>query len=372
MTEGSRYLKNRWLATHGHLEPVYDNVKNGLESWLLKLLTKLRLEGLYEFNSIPYEGYTLTALLNLEAFGAPEVQTAARSLLDHLNWKYAIGSFRFRRFPPFRRQYNHADDTALDGDRHAGLMKTWMSLYPDQAVSPTLDDNWHIAIWACWSPYRLPDETALWMIEKQEEYFARWGHGRDACPEIYSGGPAYLLTAGGANRGEGSLIVARPITLILDDDAKELAEVLHLAGPGDSFRGWNNTGVWRRFAVAAGEVHIPDTWSPSAESKLWKVYCPREDLCVAVCSRKDLGLVCLVDSSDPEGVLFEVTKDNGNVEQLNSSFQIPNGSRVGYAVNSAKDKWVIVEIDGRPVDRNFDDWTLMNWQLETGRRPDVH
>lgn len=365
MTEGSRYLKNRWLATHGRDEPRYDNVANGLEQWLLDLIAKLRSEGLYEFNSIPYEGYSLTALLNLEAFASPKLQAAARDLLDHLNWKYAIGSFGFRRFPPFRRQYKHADDTALDGDRHAGLMKSWMSLYPDEPVDVVLKDNWHIAIWACWSPYRLPDETARWMINKPSEYFVRVGHGANASPEIYSGGPAFLLTAGGVNRGGRSLIVARPITLMLDDDAKDLSEVLHLAGPGESFRGWNNTGVWRRFAVAAGPVNVPDSWVVDAQSSLWKVYLRNEDVCVAVHSRNDFGIVHVVESTDPADVLSKVQDANSDAGQLRASFQIPSGPRINYNAKAPRNRWVVRQVGDRPVSRDFDAWPQMRLQLES-------
>jgi hypothetical protein len=82
MTEGSRYLKNRWLALHGSSLSMHDNVANGLEEWLLTLIEELRMAGLHEFNSIPYEGYTLTALLNLDAFGSQKIQFATRKLLD--------------------------------------------------------------------------------------------------------------------------------------------------------------------------------------------------------------------------------------------------------------------------------------------------
>ena len=237
MTEGSRYLKNRWLALHGSLDPRHDNVDNGLETWLLKFITDLRTAGLYEFNSIPYEGYTLTALLNLDAFGSDSVRSAARDLLDQLNWKYALGSLSFRRFPPFRRQYSHARDTALDGDRHVALMKAWASLMPDGPQNLALAGGHHIALWACWSPYRLADDTARWLITKPADYFVRLGHGPGGSPEIYSGGPGYLLSAGGVNRGNRSMIVARPITLILDDGAMDLSKIVHLAGPGRNLSG---------------------------------------------------------------------------------------------------------------------------------------
>ena len=108
--------------------------------------------------------------------------------------------------------------------------------------------------------------------DKPKGYFVRMGHGPIGSPEIYSGGPGYLITAGGVNRGERSLLVARPITLMLDDGATDLSQVLHLAGPGAEFRQRNNTGVWRDFAAAAGPVRIPETWKPDAEAELWKVF----------------------------------------------------------------------------------------------------
>ena len=89
--------------------------------------------------------------VNLEAFGSQEIRSAVRELLDQLNWRYAIGSLGFRRFPPFRRQYVHATDTDLDGDRHVALIKTWISLLPGCSTDLVLTQSRHIAIWACWS-----------------------------------------------------------------------------------------------------------------------------------------------------------------------------------------------------------------------------
>ncbi|MDF7798426.1 hypothetical protein P4C99_03080 [Pontiellaceae bacterium B1224] len=356
MTEGSRYLKNRWLALHGDSNPLYDNEANGLEDWLQNLIIELEETGPYEFNSIPYEGYTLTALLNLEAFGSERIQLAARNVLDQLNWNYALGSLDFRRAPPFRRRYEHADDTALDEDRHTPLMKLWISLLPESPPNLTPRSSQHIGIWACWSPYRLPDKTAQWILEKPSEYFVRIGHGLNGSPEIYSGGPGYLITAGGVHRGKRSLLVARPITLMLDDGITDLTQVLHLAGPGEDFREWNNTGVWHDFAVAAGPVYIPEEWTTSAEGVLWNVYRREADLCIAVHSRDNLGIVHLIRSSDPQGVLVAIEAANDDPEILVNSFQVPGGPRIDYAPDAPKDQWVIQSIDGQAIDRDFDRW----------------
>ncbi|SMP67415.1 hypothetical protein SAMN06265222_110170 [Neorhodopirellula lusitana] len=363
MTEGSRYLKNRWLMQHGSQLPKHDNIANGLEAWLLNLIEELRSAGLYEFNSIPYEGYTLTALLNLEAFGSAEVQASARELLDQLNWAYALSSLSFRRYPPFRRQYKHAGDTSLSGDRHVALIKPWISLLPEGPTGLRLKQSQHIAIWACWSTYRLPDQTAKWIVNKPSNYFVRFGHGPDSSPEIYSGGPGYLLSAGGVNRGSQSLIVARPITLMLDDGANDLSKVLHLSGPGEDFRHWNNTGVWKRFAVAAGPVQIPANWRPDAQSDLWAVYHRDQGQCIGVHSNKSLGLVHLVHSDDPKQALAQLQEANPNAKRLQTTFKIPGGERIHYDVHAEHDRWVIQQVDNQIIDRNYDQWPAMQGTL---------
>lgn len=360
MTEGSRYLKNRWMSLHGNSDTKYDNVANGLESWLLNHLKELNEKGLYEFNSIPYEGYTITALLNLEAFGSSEVRESARKLLDRLNWEYGVGSLGFRQFAPFRRQRRHAGDTALDADYHTALMKSWLSLSPlSPAGLKVKGGGWHHALWACWSPYRLPDQTAQWTLEKPREYFVRIGHGPDSSPEIYSGGPGYLFTAGGVARSKRSLVVPRFTTLMLDDGATELSEVIHLAGPGENFDEWNNTGVWRRLALAAGPVRIPTNWKPQALGPLWSVYQRDHDLCVSVYSSPDLGLVHLSRSSDPQEVLSAIETANNDSEQLRHSFTSPQGAHIHYDVTAPSDRWVIKQVDESPADREFEQWPRM-------------
>ena len=93
----------------------------------------------------------------------------------------------------------------------------------------------------------------MWVEKKDKPYFVMIGRGPGASPEIYSGGPGYLITAGGVHRGKRSMIVARPITLMLEDEAKDLKQVLSLAGPGDEYTEWNNTGVYRDLHALRGQ-----------------------------------------------------------------------------------------------------------------------
>ena len=188
------------------------------------------------------------------------------------------------------------------------------------------------------------------------------GHGPGGSPEIYSGGPGWLLTAGGVNRGRKSMIVARPTTLLLEDEATDLSQVLHLAGPGETFEAWNNTGVWKNLAVAAGPVRIPDGWTPAAEGALWTVY-HRAPLCIAVHSRSTLGVVHVIPGADPHAVLSAVETANADADRLRHVFTVPAGNQVEYDTQAPRDRWVITHVAGQPADRAYDRWP----RLEEGR-----
>ena len=243
MTEGSRYLKNRWLATHGDTDTRYDNLANGMESKILALLSHLRTEGLWEFNSQPYIGYTLLGLLNLEAFGSEPVRVAARGVLDFLNFSYALGSYKLRHFPPFRRRDEYAKATQLSLGYQTTYMNVWLSYgaKPPKVTEPISET--HAIIAAC-LPYRPADGVVKLLSDKGKGYFVRLGHGAQACPEIYSAGPNFLLSAGGSRPSPASYVVPRPTTLLLDDGATDLSKTFHLAGPGSDYKLKTPSDIW--------------------------------------------------------------------------------------------------------------------------------
>lgn len=356
MTEGSRYLKNRWLALHGNTDPKYDNVANGLEAWLVDYLEGMARAGLHEYNSRPYLGYTLTALLNLEAFTAEPVRVAARRVLDRVNWEYALGSLSLRRFPPFRRQARRAVDTDLDGDYHTGVMKAWMSLAGVDSLFVRKGE--HQALWVPLTTYRPSDAMVAWVKHKPDTYFVQIGHGHDGSPEIYSGGPGYLITAGGVSNDWAKQCVARPTTLMLDDGAMDLTELLQVAGPDSSYWQWNNTGVYKNFAVSAGPVLVPKGWVPAEQNDMWRIF-EQAGHQIAVYSTDQLGIFCLLPEDEAGDWLEDVTVANADVDVLKTRFQWPNGSVITYDVHASKDQWVIVSVDGKHVDRGFGAWPLM-------------
>lgn len=366
MTEGARYLKNQWYRQHGTPEqranPAYDNDRNGLGDWLLGYLRSIQEAGFHEFNSIPYMSYGMRALLNLEAFPANhEIRSTARYIIDIANWQYALGSLDLRRCAPFRRQSQRAGLTGLRADEHTWFMEVWTSS-PGEAAS-TLPFSPREETIAEAMPYRLPVQVRQWTLAKSEDYFVRFGHGPKASPELYSGGPDYLLSAGGVNRGLRSEIAARPITLILRDGATDVRDCFHLTGRG-AWRTWNNTGVCRRFACSNGEVHVPANKRPAASSGGWQVYDEPKasDLLIALRNAPGFGLLVLLSRSSGtcDDAAKALAQANPNESEIRRAFQWPSGGSVGYDVNAPKGLWVITAIDGKPVNRTYDSWAQLD------------
>ena len=360
MTEGSRYLKNRWIMLHGDSSKYYNNVENGMEETLINLLQQMQKTGLYEFNSLPYIGYTITALLNLEAFASEKLRIEARNLLDFMNWSYALGSYQLKHYAPMRRRYEKASFTALTTDYQSVFMKSWLSYSPVEHFNTNTEGaEVHALMGAC-LPYRPADKVIQLLFDKKNGYEVQLGHGKDACPELYTAGRHFLLSAGGVNRGERSIIVARPITLFLDDTATALSQTFHLAGPGTDFMKWNNTGVYRNFACAAGPVIIPSGYIPIASNHNWSVFSGGNGVNIVVYSTEHLGIMIIYEGKEANSLLASIVKANPDAEKLNDHFTFPEGDPIYYDVNAPQNKWVIKSYGGEMPERNFDQWPLIN------------
>lgn len=380
MTEGSRYLKNRWLRQNGNSDLEFNNAENGLEAFLLEYLAHIEGAGFHEYNSRPYIGYTLTALLNLQSFASPQVRDAATRILDRANWEYALGSFGYRRFPPFRRQPEHAADTDLDGDYHTAMIKAWMSLRQVGSESTRLRirSGDHHALWIAFTSYRLPEVTAEWIEQKDREYLVMMGHGEDGSPEIYSSGPGFLITAGGVARDRFKQSVARPTTLMLDDGVLELAGILHIIGEGDDYREWNNTGVYKRFAVG-NRVVLPASWLPVQSQGAWSIYEPgagprnsfdksvhnsvHKPAKVLVYTGQNIAIVYLLPNFDSGTLLDIMTEKNSDEALLSNQFTTYDGEVIRYDIDAPKDTWVIESVSGVAINRDFDSWALLEGEL---------
>lgn len=382
MTEGSRYLANQWKRRSGDADPHYDNAGNGLESWLVDHLRGIEAGGFFEFNSNPYQGYTITALLNLEAFAdSAEIRLQARRLLDVAAWQYAFGSLSFRRYPPYRRQPERAGVTALNADPQTALMMAWYSLARPEWQGGTPPAASHQFLYAALLPYRLPEGVLALLEGSAGPSFVRFGRGPGASPELYGRWNGTLLSAGGTGRGPLSHVVARPVVLFLDDGAKDLSRVFRIPGPGH-WSGWNATGVLPRFAVGGAAALAPQGAAAEAARDdgaggTWSVYrAPGAEggILVAAYAAPDLGILALFGEEEwtsAAALTDALAAANPDPESLRRCFTWPSAAgaastaapgpfrAVSYDPHAPAGTWVIAEVDGVRLDRAMDAWPRM-------------
>ena len=209
--------------------------------------------------------------------------------------------------------------------------------------------------------YKPADKVIQWVLDKPKPYFVKMGHGFNSCPEILSGDKSYLLSAGGANQGRRSLIVAKPIMLFLDDAASEMRHAFHMFGPGDNFIDWNNTGVYKDFACTKGKVHIPVNKKALKSSGNWKIFLITEGIYLAIFSKEELGLMVIVRSNSVENILEDILRKNSDEKKLSTYFNHPNGNIIEYDLNSPKDQWVIKSVNKISTNRNFSKWDFFDF-----------
>src|SRR5262249_32108909 len=89
----------------GSVPVEFDNTKNGLSDFILAKLQSFVKNDFQEFNSRPYQGFSVIALENLYDFADEgRVQRGAQIVLDYLSAKFATSSNGLRRLAPFRRR----------------------------------------------------------------------------------------------------------------------------------------------------------------------------------------------------------------------------------------------------------------------------
>ena len=414
MAESARYLKNQWLRNNGNTLPKYNNLTNGVEDGLKNYLQEIYDYGMYEFNADPYLGYTYASLLNLNAFAKGEIQTLATKILDKINWQYALNSFQFKHFPPYRRRFKATLTREIYSDYHSVMLMVWAGMltsdpqlstsdlqltnsnlrlttnaqragaspaptknlitpeFPQLATYdsllptsnlrlPTSSDfpqGKHHALWAAMLPYKPSDKVMQWSLHKPQSYFVKMGHGFNSCPEICSGDAHYLLSSGGANQGRSSLIMPKPTVLFLEDNAKQLKATFHMYGPGKNFMQWNNTGVYQDFACTKGMVHIPKDKKPAIVAQGWQLFDIVQGTYLATFSQSELGLMVIVHASTATDALNNILALNPDKQLYLTQFNHPNGNVIEYDLNAPKNKWVITAVNKIPMDRQFDQWAF--------------
>lgn len=361
MGETSRYLKNQWLHEHGDTSWMNDNARNGINAWWMACLNQKLERGFFEFNSNPYAGFSLTALLTFHNFcHNKELKEKCGEVLNDVFTLYAYGSLNLRRHPPIRRQRRHAADEKFTGDPVTSIVKTLLLKDKEYASFPRDIEHYGHTLLTLLSDYKLPASTMDLLVGKKTDYFLKKGHGYHSCPDIYSGNDDYLLSAGGAQRGAASLIAARPTMLFLNDSAAELNQCFHLLGKGKRSH-WNLTGVYKQFACANQAVVIPAQYKPMFEQNGWMIFKPYTDknFYVLVYNAENFGLLAVIPRSDlsPQEIIAKTIRLNAS-GNLNQEAILPFAEplKIRYNVNAPKSKWVIESVNDEKQKRKLDKW----------------
>jgi hypothetical protein len=355
MGEVSRYLKNQWLHEHGDTSMIYDNHKNGIEKWMLNHLDEKFRGGFYEFNSDPYAGYSMQALLTLFSFTHSDtIRHAANKLLNEVMYEYSLSSMNESRYTVFRRQFHRAKEPAFDGDPVSSIIRVLVSRKTGEKFNIRAKQHGLITLLL---HYRLNDDLAGLLTGTEKNYFAVLGHGRMGAPEIYNGGKGYVISGGGMVRGFASQLGARPEMLLLNDQVGNRDSCFYLCAKG-KMKQWNNTGVYRNFACANQPVHIPPQYKPVLEKDGWQVFHdPSGKLSIFTYSAQSVGLLTISGKSNtPDSqALNEIITANAGLN-LKKQFMLPNQWLISYDLHSPKNRWVIKSINRKKVDRKIDKW----------------
>ncbi|MES2199479.1 MAG: hypothetical protein V4489_04870 [Chlamydiota bacterium] len=424
MINGSAYLKNRFMerfmsVTEKRVREEtkifgvivlkaeiakYKNTGSELEIKLSEYLDELYEKGLVEFNSIPYAGYTVDALLNLYDFADGEIKVKAAKVLDMICYQYALHSTSDgMSFRPMGRQLKKViNKEFIADDSVRPFMQAWLGGSLDYYRQKGTYRNGVFALTALTTSYRPLTYIADILSVKHSGYLSMTGHrfnnaevsykGRCSVEYLISGGgihetkpwmgvetsehyaheivsrnPALLVTQIG---NDGNLETKLDRSIFLGTD-KALRGSPENWGPGIDSKGRNNSGTYHDFSCAACPVHIPDFIKETGikiEDSPWALYKVRPDLTVAVYSTDNLGMFAILPLQEPsEGLLREVATQNpspvGSFTFPSSCNSLMRGNTVYFDVNAPLDRWVITGVLGGKEKLSFseDQRLFKNW-----------
>ncbi|MBI2519007.1 MAG: hypothetical protein HYV97_01260 [Bdellovibrio sp.] len=401
MTETSRYLTNQLILDDGGEDASrnqYDNALNGFNHWMLNHLQGFFVDFFDEYNSRPYQGYTVLSLNNLHSFARdPKVRLKAEMLLDLLSGIFAVQSNGLRRSIPFRRQplYQPVPQTyAADGETARFAMLAGNYTYMQKLEKPFIAPyGSHFMLSALVSDYRIPDLMLDLMIEKQHNpYFQKIRHQN---VEIFSSSKNGLLSAGGLYRNRfdvGTKLSdgwARPTVLIATRDGySDFRDWIHFKGHKKRLKR-KNTCVAPGFACGLGPV-IPSTIPSECTHKTghWTFL----NLNAPACSMVDYGLHVALYKKDCESLACKKAAQSFGFLEVREASELPfelfmakilnsnqgrkffsrgenifttsRGTNIRFEIAPAKENlWEIIAINGKMQERNFEKWPLFQGDI---------
>ncbi|HWK63643.1 MAG TPA: hypothetical protein VNS34_01810 [Rhizobiaceae bacterium] len=259
MINSTKYLNNQYIMANGGTG--YASDQSDLREWILKEMQTLLKGDFLEYNSRPYQRYSMVAITNLADFAEDvDVRTGARIVIEYAVAKYAVTSSEGRRIAPYRRKREylpHVDGIPRDGtaltttdppknglfdlNRGADHQHALGQLYFGVSLNlPEFDGNAYAAstsyashaIYYATSSYR-PDETVYSLVIDRDSsppvHQQLHHHGW----EIVSSGTSFTITAGGLTTGMPKNTTVDPIDqlFVADDLGAAVPTTVMLAGP---------------------------------------------------------------------------------------------------------------------------------------------
>lgn len=409
MIESSRYLTNADIIQR--LKAIdHDNVDDleeeqvEVRAWLLAQLNVIARNDFFEYNSRPYGRYSLTAVQNLHDLVREdrdrEIRTAARIVLDLSQAKFAAGSNRARRAPPFRRLSDMAGQLTSDGvDEQARfynavegadheVARTLLYAGQTQLLGPVPLAGIDNLIYAAVGDYRPPLPVLDTAVRRPlgNHVFAH------ASVELYTQAPAFTISAGGLRSPPQDLFgfsrdidrgSAQPTMVIPTSTGDTYRKVFMFRGLGEAHERTENLCVHGNFAcgIRPWLADLPDSClersstparttvfvnsaqcSPRAEPHYFLVAVV--GTCTSFCSPgQQWGLYEIVAAAaPPEGVAPAadpafVAFKRSRAAALTSAD--PDGSGVGTYVNTHGSRIRFRINDARPQIESVDDRSIV-------------
>lgn len=264
-TQTSRYLINQLLRKRYGPKPEWDNRTNGMMALMLERLQQLLKYDFEEYNSRPYAYHSLFSIENLHDFAEdPEVQLAARLVLDYISAKFAVSNSYLRRVVPFRRQAHRVSFPQLFGPQADEL--TWFFLMRSGLAQrlPGRDTNgWPdgTMLLAGLSGYQVPDLIQDLIVNQAHRHFYQRIHHDGV--EIYAGTDKYLISAGGIRTNSRNTVKVAGIEQSKADD-RGMALATTLIPTTNYDVNWRSEFI--RFDGLGGEENFPVLYESNAVS----------------------------------------------------------------------------------------------------------
>jgi len=397
MTETSRYLSNQLLYERPEIPDAkrkeYDNELNGSNKWMLKHLQNFFLNYFEEYNSKPYQGYTVLAISNLyKNAWNPQVKLKAQMLLDLLSAVFAVQSNRLRRLVPFRRQPKFEPMTRpvladAETARHTYLAGSFHYLKA-QPIPWQVPYGDHLMLGAIINDYKVPDLILDLIIGgNNKSYFQKIRHDT---VEIYYARPEFTLSAGGYYTNHFDMATkeqdgwARPTAIIPSEDlSADYANWIRFTGHNNRLKR-KNTCLYKNFACGLG-MQIPESIPENCQEAYghWTFFnfnsptCPlKYGFYVATWKQECKSLACMF-KGDNFGFLEVRAANEIGYENFKNSIWVANqarqfkfnkiahfknsyGEEIKFKFREKKDKWEIYSADDEKFEREFKKWPFFS------------